>query len=131
MQASSGALVPTEQFVAGGAESVRGYLEGERAGDSGVRATIELRTPQFSLGGTDSVWRLSGLAFLDAARLKTDRQAGDTLPEIQRLRGAGFGLRFAAPRGVTAEVDAARALVDGDTTRAGEKRVHARTLWAF
>jgi hemolysin activation/secretion protein len=130
MQMSSGPLVPTEQFLAGGAESVRGYLEGEQAGDSGMRATVELRTPQFNLGGQDSAWRLSGLAFLDAARLSI-RQPVAPQPEVQRLRGTGFGLRFVAPRGLTVEVDAARALLDGDITRAGEKRVHARTLWAF
>ncbi len=135
MQASSGPLVPTEQFAAGGAESVRGYLEGEQAGDSGMRATVELRTPQLNLGSQGSEWRLSGLAFIDAARLRTIRQPGDTQPEVQRLRGTGFGLRFAAPRGLTIEADAARALLgdmqNGGYTPAGKIRVHARALWAF
>lgn len=131
MQLSSGPLVPTEQFSGGGAESVRGYLEGEHAGDSGMRATVELRTPQFNLGGQGLAWRVSGLAFLDTAHLTTIRQPGDPMPEAQRLRGVGFRLRFSAPRGLSVEVDAARALLDGDTTRAGDKRVHARTLWVF
>lgn len=131
MQMSSGPLVPTEQFSAGGAESVRGYLEGEQAGDSGMHLTVELRTPQFNPGGQGSAWRLSGLAFIDTARLKTIRQPGDFLPEVHRLSGAGFGLRLSAPRGLAVEVDAAQALLDGDTTRAGGKRVHARTMWAF
>jgi D-arabinitol 4-dehydrogenase len=30
-----------------------------------------------------------------------------------------------------ADLDAARALVDGDTTHAGDKRLHARALWAY
>jgi hemolysin activation/secretion protein len=131
MQMSSGTLVPTEQFLAGGAESVRGYLEGEQAGDSGMRATVELRTPQFNPAGQGSAWRWSGLAFTDLARLSNHPQPATPPPEVKRLRGNGFGLRFVAPRGLTVEVDAAHALLDGDITRAGGKRVHARALWAF
>jgi hemolysin activation/secretion protein len=134
LQVSSGPLVPSEQFTAGGAESVRGYLEGERAGDSGMRTTFELRTPQFKPGGESSPWRLSGLAFYDAAQLTTQlatQPVAAPQPKTQRLRGSGFGLRMSAPHGFSVEVDAARALVDGDITRAGEKRIHARSLWAF
>jgi hemolysin activation/secretion protein len=142
MQESSGMLVPTEQYTAGGAESVRGYLESEIAGDRGLRATIELRLPQISLGGQGSAWRLTGLTHLDWARLTTLRQPGDVLPEVQRLRSRGFGVRIIAPRDVTIELNAARALiadplrdgagtVTGYTTRAGQWRGQARALWAF
>lgn len=130
-QMSSGPLVPTEQFIVGGAESVRGYLEGEQAGDSGTRVTLELRTPQFNPGGQGSAWRLSGLAFMDASRLTNHPQPAIPPPPAQRLRGNGFGLRLTAPRGLTVEMDVARAARNGDITRAGEKRVHARALWAF
>lgn len=130
LQLASGPLVPNEQLTVGGAESVRGYLEGERAADAGVRTTIELRTQQFKPGGPSSDWRLSGLAFFDAARL-TMLQPVFPQPAHQSLRGVGVGLRMTAPHGVTVEVDAARALLDGDTTRAGDKRVHARTVWGF
>jgi hemolysin activation/secretion protein len=132
MQLSSGTLLPTEQFLAGGAESVRGYLEGEQAGDSGMRATVELRTPKFNFARQDSAWNLSGLVFLDQARLSNHpQQAACGCPLVMRQRGTGFGFRIAAPRGLTIDVDAARAQLDGDITRAGEKRVHARTLWAL
>lgn len=130
MQLSSTLLVPTEQFVAGGAESVRGYLEGERAGDSGLRASMELRTPSMSFGSQSALWRVSGLAFLDVARLSI-RQAVFPQAATQRLSGTGFGVRLTAPRGFSIEMDAARALLDGDLTRAGKTRIHARTLWAF
>lgn len=130
MQLCSGPLLPMEQFQAGGAESVRGYLEGEQAGDSGLLATIELRTKQFNLGAAGSEWRWSGLAFIDAAQLAI-RQPIAPQPEVQRLRGTGMGLRFSAPGGVIVEVDFARALRNSDLTRAGTKRIHARALWAF
>ncbi|MFI4980070.1 MAG: BamA/TamA family outer membrane protein, partial [Nevskiales bacterium] len=144
MQLASGTLVPTEQFIAGGAESVRGYLEGERAGDAGVRATVELRTPQFNPGGVNSPWRLWGLTFFDTAILTT-KQASQTVPpqpDSHRLRSVGLGFRLNAPHGLSLEVDAARALVDGAdgdfsryyrnyATHAGDKRIHARTVWGF
>jgi hypothetical protein len=82
------------------------------------------------------------LTHLDWARLTTLRQPGDVLPEVQRLRSRGFGVRIIAPRDVTIELNAARALiadplrdgagtVTGYTTRAGQWRGQARALWAF
>ena len=136
-QFSSGPLVPTEQFAIGGAESVRGYLESERAGDAGYRATVELRTPQFNLDAPGSAWRVSGLVFFDTATVMISNQIAPT-PNKYRLNGTGFGLRFAAPRSLSVEVDAAHALTGVDpglqgnaNTVRGANRLHARTLWSF
>lgn len=126
----TGLLVPTEQMVAGGADSVRGYLEGERAGDSGLRGTLELRSPRMALGGANSDWRIGGVLFADAARLRT-AQAVASQPVFHGLRGAGLGLRLNAPAGLGVEADLARALVAGDTTRQGALRLHARAIWAY
>jgi Hemolysin activation/secretion protein len=41
-------LISSEQVVAGGVTSVRGYLEAEAAGDYGVVGTIELRGPDLT-----------------------------------------------------------------------------------
>ena len=129
-QKATGPLVPNDQFVGGGADSVRGYLEGERAGDGGWRASLEVRTPQWSPAGANSAWRLTGLAFFDAAQLDT-LQAVYPQPDRTTLRGTGVGLRVVAPAGFVLEADAARALVAGDTTKAGSKRVHAKAIWSF
>lgn len=130
LQHGTGPLVPTEQMVAGGADSVRGYLEGERAGDGGLRGTLELRSPRFALGGANSEWRIGGVLFADAARLRT-LQAVAPQPGFHALRGAGVGLRLSAPAGLGLEADLARALVAGDTTRQGALRLHARAVWAY
>lgn len=129
-QIATGPLVPNEQMVAGGAESVRGYLEAERSGDLGLRATLELRAPVYSPAGAASAWRLGALAFIDAARLKT-LQAVAPQPSHVSLAGTGIGLRLTAPRGLSLELDAAWALVDGDSTRAGDSRIHARAVWGY
>jgi len=129
-QLATGPLVPSEQLVAGGAESVRGYLEGERSGDNGLRATVELRAPQFSPAGAASAWRVGGLFFVDMASLQTQQPVA---PQVgsHTLVGTGLGLRVTAPGGLTLEADAAWALVDGDTTRAKATRLHARAIWGY
>lgn len=129
-QLATGPLVPTEQMVAGGAESVRGYLEGERSGDLGLRVSLEARTPAYSPLGPSSPWRLNGLVFLDAARLKTLQPQAPQVG-LHSLAGTGLGLRLVAPGGATVEMDAARALVRGDSTGSGETRLHLRAIWAY
>ena len=44
-QISDQALVSSEQFTAAGADYVRGYLESEVLGDSGIVGTVEIRSP--------------------------------------------------------------------------------------
>ena len=44
-QISDQPLVSSEQFSAGGLDTVRGYLESEVLGDNGVAGSIELRSP--------------------------------------------------------------------------------------
>ncbi|MBV8503821.1 MAG: ShlB/FhaC/HecB family hemolysin secretion/activation protein [Paucibacter sp.] len=130
MQLATGPLVPTEQMVIGGADSVRGYLEGERAGDYGLRMSIELRTRYYQPGGPASGWRLNGLAFFDAARASILRHI-EPQPASYTLEGSGVGLRLSAPHGMSLDMDAAVALRDGDTTKAHSTRLHARAVWGF
>ncbi|MBV8471465.1 MAG: ShlB/FhaC/HecB family hemolysin secretion/activation protein [Burkholderiaceae bacterium] len=129
-QLATGPLVPTEQMVIGGEDSVRGYLEGERAGDFGLRLSLELRTRSYLPGGSTSDWRLNGLAFVDAARTNI-LQAVAPQPSSFSLAGTGLGFRLNAPHGLSLDVDAAMALVDGDTTKAHSLRIHARAALAF
>ena len=130
LQLASGPLLSNEQFTAGGAESVRGYLEAERAGDHALRASVELRTPQYKPAGETSLWGLTGLTFFDAARLRT-LQPLFPQPANRQLRGVGVGLRLVAPRGIAVELDWAHALDDGDITKAGNNRLHARLVWGY
>ncbi|MGZ3236046.1 MAG: ShlB/FhaC/HecB family hemolysin secretion/activation protein, partial [Burkholderiaceae bacterium] len=130
MQLASGPLVPNEQFTAGGAESVRGYLEGERAGDEALRTSFELRSPQYRPWGATSLWGMTGLAFFDGVRLRIYEPVYPQT-NYQILRGYGLGIRLAVPHGVAVELDWARALNDADVTKAGSERVHARLVWEY
>lgn len=131
-------LVSAEQYVAGGADTVRGYLEAEGSGDDALFGSAEWRSPSL-WGGTagqaepDSIWRideLTLLAFVDAARLRT-RQPGVGQASRLPLLGSGFGLRLKALRQMVAELDLAWPLKDTANTVSGEPRLHVRVGATF
>ena len=130
VQAASGPLVPNEQYAAGGADTVRGYKESERLGDDAVRIALEARAPSWRLGPEGTDLRLTILGFFEGARLRV-RQPLFPQPGSYVIRGAGFGLRLSGPRGLSFDVDLARALVDAQVTKAGDHRLHARLAWEY
>jgi hemolysin activation/secretion protein len=92
-QLSQGPLVASEQFVAGGIDSVRGYLEASASGDYGAIVSLEVRSPSLLgwMGSPgQSEWRFH--LFTDAGWLAIH----DALPEQSRnfgLWSAGVGTR--------------------------------------
>ncbi len=127
LQLATGPLVPSEQMIAGGMDTVRGYLEGERAGDMGGNLSLELRAPAWAVDKRKQ-WKLSGLAFVDAASLVLlETAAGSRF----RLAGAGIGLRLTGPAGLSLDADFGHAFTAGSVTAAGDKRLHARMAWNF
>jgi hemolysin activation/secretion protein len=129
-QLASGALLPSEQFVGGGVDSVRGYLEGERSGDQALRVSLELSSPNTKLGDLLG-WRIRGLAFVEGAAL----QSLDTAGEAFGLSSFGLGARISGPRGLGISLDAAQALKDGAVlgggTVAGTWRAYGRLSMDF
>lgn len=133
-QLASGPLLPSEQFVAGGADSVRGFYEGERSGDQAVRFSFEFNGPPVKFQAYKTDWRVNALAFIDEAQLQI-KQPSVGQSASTNLAGAGVGLRLSGPRGVGLQLDAARALTNGDVagggTAKGDWRVHARLSMEF
>lgn len=150
---ASQALVSNEQFAIGGADSVRGYREGEIAVDRGARTSVELRwwpwraapaagsvsgtapqpAPPFGLGGL----QLYGL--FDLAAGETDNPSANPADPVRTRRwigGLGFGLRWSHV-GLRAQLEAARALnpggggLDGAITDKGDWRAHLRLGYDF
>lgn len=105
-QLSDGPLVSPEQIVFGGADSVRGYLDGEQAGDIGAALRLMLAAPPWQpLDGL----QLRAHLFHDIARL----QRLEPLPgEIRRmaLASLGFGIGLAHRSGLQATLGWARLL---------------------
>lgn len=104
-------LIATEQFGAGGVDTVRGYLDRERFGDNAYDLQMEVRAPSFTgfLGGRLQE-RVQVLAFWDTAELWT--LADPTAPRTQsRLAGAGVGMRASFFDHVNAELFYASPLI--------------------
>ncbi|MDF1824065.1 MAG: ShlB/FhaC/HecB family hemolysin secretion/activation protein [Verrucomicrobiales bacterium] len=96
-QSSSDRLAATEQILAGGYQTVRGFDESVVRGDSGVIANLELYSPEFSFG-----WEgMSGqkdasqfFLFWDAAALQVEgKLPGEVSPSIQSI-GLGLNCRL-------------------------------------
>jgi hemolysin activation/secretion protein len=103
-QYSEQPLVNNEQFVFGGADTVRGYLEAEELADAGLAGGIELRLPTWVRGA------LKGNLFFF-----TDHGVGITQlplpgqPQRVYLDSVGGGFKFAVGSALDASVDWAMA----------------------
>ncbi len=127
-QFSSRPLISNEQFVAGGADSVRGYLEAEAIGDIGLRAKLELRTPSRGLGlGTANGY---ALVFVDGARLRVLDPIAPQQYSFSLL-STGVGLRLKPSTGFTLGLDLAHVLEDGVRTTANTNRLLFQLAYEF
>lgn len=129
-QLASGALVSNEQFSAGGATSVRGYLAAERTGDDGLLGSVEWRTPSLArwLGSNVNEWRF--YAFADAATLRLR----DPLPEQDSsysLASVGLGSRLQVLDWLSGSLDWGYPLKDGPNTRKHDPRLNFSVRASF
>ena len=134
-------LINNEQFSAGGAGSVRGYLQSEAAGDQGMHVSLELRAPPWTPSFLPLLKSVQPYAFYDAAYLRVN----DPLPvEIasHTLDSVGLGLNLRVGRAFSLGLSMAQALTDGPKndlstspprpfTRAHDWRVHFDTRLDF
>ncbi|MFO0690567.1 MAG: POTRA domain-containing protein [Myxococcota bacterium] len=95
-QVASEPLISTEQFSAGGLQSVRGYLRSEHFGDDGWNGQFEITSPfyrHFARGLLDEA--IQGLVFYDAAATHFQNAAeGARTWQTLQSYGAGVRLRF-------------------------------------
>jgi hemolysin activation/secretion protein len=120
-------LVSSEQYTGGGLGTVRGYLEAEAVGDSGVFGTVELRSPSL-LGwvGKGNEWRIYGFAEGGFLTLR------EPLPEQEsrfELASVGVGSRLQLWNHLNASVDAGMPLISQRESRSGEFLLTFR-VWA-
>ena len=127
-QYSGAELISNEQFLAGGVDTVRGYLDAEVSGDQGLHSTLEVRTPSL-FKSTNWLQNLKLSAFFDIARLRTINPFDQDRTSI--LSGTGVGLRLNAWKYVNADLDLAWALKSTDATEKGDFRSHMRVWLEF
>lgn len=128
-QFSGDPLISNEQYLAGGADSVRGYLEAEAAGDQALHSTLEIRTPVL-LNSVTWLQDLKLSAFYDVAQIRTiNPSAGQASTSI--LSGAGVGLRMKAWKRFNVSFDLASPLKDYTVTKKGDLASHMRVWYEF
>lgn len=111
-------LIFTEQFVAGGLDSCRGYTEAAVLGDSAFMGSIELRSPQILAGHLGiSEWRV--YAFFDGGTV-LDGTPGSQYSNDEdifssdtqyNLASYGFGTRCKIAKYLNASLDAGIPLI--------------------
>ncbi|MGZ8288862.1 MAG: ShlB/FhaC/HecB family hemolysin secretion/activation protein [Telluria sp.] len=126
-QLTGDALVPGEQFGAGGNASVRGFEERALSADSGAFANAELYTPNFCSGVR---WQCRAVAFYDAAYGERNKALAGEL-EHTSISSAGLGLRVALGTSMNLQLDYGHVLHGGAVDRTGSNRLHARAVIAY
>jgi hemolysin activation/secretion protein len=122
------ALVSNEQMSAGGASTVRGYLESEQIGDNGVHASFELQGVSL-LKGTDGPG-LKPLFFVEGAYLWLIDPLPGTKSEFG-LYSTGVGLRLSQWHRLEGTLDLGVALKDSTYTEAGQARLQFSVVMKF
>jgi hemolysin activation/secretion protein len=117
------ALVPGEQFGAGGASSVRGFAEREVANDVGYVANAEAYTPNLCTAMRGSSLLCRALAFVDAAHVSHNKALPGEITHVS-IASAGLGLRMALDRYMTMQFDYGRVIDGGGVRETGSSRVH-------
>jgi len=130
LQHTGEVLVPPEQFGIGGINSVRGFLERERADDRGHSGSLEVYTPELApmVGLKD--WNLRMLAFYDFGRVSRI----DPLPGEQHKDGiasAGIGVRLALPKRFSLRFDVANIVDPGGTRERNHTRFSFASVLSF
>lgn len=128
-QFSGSPLISNEQYLAGGVDTVRGYLESEASGDQALHSTLEIRTP--SLVQDNAFLKDFKLtAFYDVAKIRiVDPAVGQDKKSI--LAGVGFGARIKALKNFNANFDFAWPLNDSVVTNKGDFSSRVRLWYEF
>jgi hemolysin activation/secretion protein len=112
IQLTPDSLLPSQQFVIGGGQSLRGYRQNVRSGDNGVRFSLEDRiTLQRNEAGA-ATFQLA--PFFDSGIVwnKSDNPNNQFLPSQRFLAGIGMGLIWEAQPGLTLRLDYGYPLID-------------------
>ncbi|MES2162282.1 MAG: ShlB/FhaC/HecB family hemolysin secretion/activation protein [Pseudomonadota bacterium] len=126
-QYSNDALIPGEQFGAGGATSVRGFVEREISNDSGLGVNLEAYTPNLC---THAGWNCRLLAFYDTAYAKRNHALPEELTSTT-IASTGVGARFVLSTYVNLQLDFGHVVRAGVTGRDNASRLHLRLGLAY
>jgi hemolysin activation/secretion protein len=123
-QMSDQPLIDNEEYIAGGMESVRGYMESEAAGDDAMHGSIEISFPDpLERFGIVKWLQMSPYLFYDMAELAII----EPLPGQDRhiiIEGAGGGIRGSMTKHLEYELDWAIPLDASNRTERNDQRTY-------
>ncbi len=103
LQLTPDSLLPSQQFVIGGGQSLRGYRQNARSGDNGFRLSIEDRiTLQRNQTGAPI---LQFAPFIDAGTVWNQSSNPNGLPGQQFLAAGGIGVILEPTPGLLLRID--------------------------
>lgn len=133
-QLSNANLLASETLGLGGYDTVRGFEQRVVRGDSGVFASLELRTPPVSFAKWSGFYNVRdamvALAFLDYGYLTND----DLLPgepDPRTLASVGFGLRYQVQESITVRLDYGWQIDESGFDDGEDGRVHIGARASF
>ncbi|NJO39326.1 MAG: ShlB/FhaC/HecB family hemolysin secretion/activation protein [Cyanobacteria bacterium CRU_2_1] len=113
LQLTPDSLLPSEQFVIGGGQSLRGYRQNSRSGDNGVRFSIEDRITLITdASGVNPTLQVA--PFLDLGLVWNHPDNPNTLPDQTFLAGMGLGILWEPLSDLLIRLDGAVPLIDLD-----------------
>jgi hemolysin activation/secretion protein len=122
-------LINNEQFLAGGANSVRGYLSADAQGDRAIHTTLELHSPPL-FQSVSWIKEFKVHAFYDMAKLYTIDPI-EIADKTAFISGIGIGANVKALKNLNASLEFAWPLNDYNRTNAGDYRTHMRIWYEF
>lgn len=130
-QFSNDALISSEQFSAGGQDTVRGYLESEVLGDRAALGSLELRSPSVTNYFGDDIlndWRLH--AFIEGGHVTINEPLEEQIESFE-LWSFGVGTRIQLLDYVNGSFDVAVPMVEQGDTEQGDPRALFRAWLEF
>jgi len=110
LQLSPDSLLPSQQFVIGGGQSLRGFRQNARSGDNGFRLSLEDR---IAIIHDETGYPTLQLApFIDLGAVWNQSSNPNKVPNQNFLSGAGIGLIFEPLRHFVMRLDYAAPFID-------------------
>ncbi len=110
LQLTPDSLLPSQQFVIGGAQSVRGYRQNVRAGDNGLRFSIEDRITLVRDEAEEPLFILA--PFFDLGYVWNAGDNPNFQPSQRFIAGLGLGFIWQPIKGMNIRLDYAPPLVN-------------------
>ena len=134
-------LVPGEQFGIGGADAVRGYAERQFSSDKGIRASLEVYSPDFGTAFPIEGLKVRALVFRDGGQLARILPNNSEV-ERTRISSLGYGIRVTKGTSFALRLDVAFAsrpheIYYGNTPPAAltnqyrQTRIHGTLSYSF